>query len=504
MKALSRTSLAAGVVLLCALSGVSLRAQVIVEDLVNVRFQPDVRLFAVMAAVNAAGFDLDANVLPEKSTRALVRAHLAAVSPELKSRLREFYALVAQAEPPAVRQSRFVSYALLLNGPPAFANPFKREEVPEEARPVYGFEKLVAELWRQAGLAALWKQVSPLCVDEIESYRPMIRGMIIDVLKYAHTEARVALDRQVTFIPDLLNAFGVVNARNIANTYVVVVGPSRAREVPLRSIRHEYLHFLLDPLIAKYRGRLPDPAPFLAQAALLKGAERPYQADFNMLLTESLIRGLELRLNPETRFDASARTIELYDQGMILAPYFAESFQKFEARTEPLPVYFPELFSGLTWDQESKRAEAIDRLRAAAAAKAAAPPPTEDPSQQEVKRLLLEGNRFLQTKQYDKAAEVLSRASQVDPGNASALFGLGQASMQLQKFEQAIDLYSKAAAAAKPEENWIAAWSYVHRGKMFRFLDQPDKAKAEWERVLQLSGDLHGAAEAAHKALSEK
>ena len=508
MQAVSRFSLTVfSAVLFCSSMPAPARAQVVVEDLVNVRFQGDARVFAVMAALNAAGFDVDADMLPADSTRRLVRGHLSAIPDDLRARLRDFYASAAGDTPPELRQGRFVSYALLLNGPPGFSNPFRQDELPEDARPVFGFEKLVAELWRKAGLGALWNQFAPQYVAEIESYRPMIREMIISALRYAHTEARVALDRQVTFIPDLLNAYGMVNARNISSTYVVVVGPSRAREIPLRSIRHEYLHFLLDPLIEKYRARLPDPAPFLARVAEIPTAEQRYRTDFNMLLTESLIRGLELRLSPDTRKDGSTRLLQLYDQGLILAPYFAEAFEKFESRSEPLHVFFPELISGLTWEQESKRAEAMTKIRSetgAAATRDATAAPSEDPARKGLRDLLLEGNRLLQAREFDEAAGVLERAVAIDPASAGALFGLGQACMQRQDFDRALDLYAKAAEAAKLDEIWIAGWSYVYRGNVFRFLDEPEKARGEWSRALQLGGELRGAAAAARKALAEK
>ncbi len=497
-----------GVALMCAAVPPA-PAQLIVEDIVNVRFQPDVRVFAVMAALNAAGFDTDAgaNELAENPTRRLVREHLAAIPQELRVRLRDFYAAAAGETEPVLRQGRFISYALLLNGPPSFRLPFKAEEVPEEARAAIGFEKLVAELWRQAGLATVWSKVTPQYVAEIESYRPIIRDMIVGVLRYARTEARIALDREVTFIPDLLNAYGVVNGRNISSTYVVVVGPSRAREVPLRSVRHEYLHFLLDPLVAKYWSRVPDPAPFLARVGELPAAWPRYRSDFNMVLTESLIRALELRLAADAGNEATARLVELYDQGLILAPNFYEAFGRFETRSEPLNACFPELIAGLTWEREAGRAESVAHLRAEAAARSARatlPAPDEDPARKEIRALLVEGNRLLQARSFERAAEVLQRALGLDPGNAAVLFGLGQASMQLQDFEHALDYYSKAAAAASPGEAWVAAWSYVYRGNVFRFLDEPEKAKVEWNRALQLAGDLRGAADAATKALASR
>src|SRR5437773_2658316 len=120
------------------------------------------------------------------------------------------------------------------------------------AQLIDGFESLVRETWEKGDLAGLWNTIRPFYLQEIEIYRPLIRGTILECLRYLRTEARVALDRQVIFTPDLLNGYGIVNARNIGDNYYLLVGPSRLSPRPTRGIRHEYLHFMVDPLMAKY------------------------------------------------------------------------------------------------------------------------------------------------------------------------------------------------------------------------------------------------------------
>jgi len=62
---------------------------------------------------------------------------------------------------------------------------------------VIGFESLVAETWQKGNLAQFWTDVRPKYLEEIEAYRPLIRDMIVQVLHYARTEARISLDRMV-------------------------------------------------------------------------------------------------------------------------------------------------------------------------------------------------------------------------------------------------------------------------------------------------------------------
>ena len=89
------------------------RAQAL-EGLVNIRFQLDPRVFGVMAAANAAGFDLDAGEVAPGSVRARVRERLTRLDPGLRARLGEFYAARDPEHDPLRQQSKYVSFALLV------------------------------------------------------------------------------------------------------------------------------------------------------------------------------------------------------------------------------------------------------------------------------------------------------------------------------------------------------------------------------------------------------
>ena len=213
-----RSFVAVAVVLGTLHARAELRAQAL-EGLVNIRFQLDPRVFGVMAAANAAGFDLDAGEVAPGSVRARVRERLTRLDPGLRARLGEFYAARDPEHDPLRQQSKYVSFALLVGAPPGFELVGKPEDLPEDAAALVGFERLVAEVWRGAALGELWERLRPDYVREVEAIRPEMRGMIVETLGYMKTEARVALDRKVAFIPDLLNGFGVVNARNVVEDY---------------------------------------------------------------------------------------------------------------------------------------------------------------------------------------------------------------------------------------------------------------------------------------------
>jgi len=475
-----------------------------VEGLVNLRFQPDTRVFAVMAALNLAGFDLDADSLNPESVRALVRRRLANVNPELKSRLTEFRRTHDTEQDPRQSQAKYISFALLLNAPPHFAMTSSSDELPPDARPLIGFESLVAELWRTGGLERLWEELKPQYLHEVESYRPLIREMIVSTLRYFHTEARVSLDRKVTFIPDLLNGYGVMNARNIGHDYMLVVGPSKGDEKPMRSVRHEYLHFLVDPLIAKYVGYLPEADPYLDRVRQMPNSLERYQNNFYVMVTESFLQMVELRLDATASPERESLIIDIYNQGLILAPYFDETLTKFEQVKTPLAEIFRSFIEGIQWEVESKRAAAMDLLQSQRAARSAGAGSAEREISRvaaELRKLLGDANNALLARQFDEARGLLENALRLDSKNASALFGLAQVAAQNQELDQALELYARAADNAGTD-TWIAAWSYVQRGNIYQHREEPDGARAEWTKVLALHGDLRGAAEAANKALA--
>src|SRR5881396_1730181 len=69
----------------------STRAGFIAPSDVNVRIEPDVRTFVVMAALNVAGFDYETGGQPLSAARAELRRDLAKLDPSVKEKLAGFY-----------------------------------------------------------------------------------------------------------------------------------------------------------------------------------------------------------------------------------------------------------------------------------------------------------------------------------------------------------------------------------------------------------------------------
>jgi len=89
-----------------------------VEGLVNMKLTVDVRVFTVMAALNAAGFDYETPGKEMSELRQEIRQELQQTDPGLLERLQAFYQEHRQGSDGIDNQVSYVSLALLLSAPP--------------------------------------------------------------------------------------------------------------------------------------------------------------------------------------------------------------------------------------------------------------------------------------------------------------------------------------------------------------------------------------------------
>ena len=118
------------------------------------------------------------------------------------------------------------------------------------------------------------------------------------------------------------------NARNYGTDYYVVVfpspDPSATDPLKMEQIRHTYLHYLLDPLAEKHFSSIKRLEPLL-QSVKRAPLEESFKTDISLLVTECLVRAIEIRTtgNKQT---AEAMRLQAVDdavkQGYILTRYF--------------------------------------------------------------------------------------------------------------------------------------------------------------------------------------
>src|SRR5690606_36944242 len=149
-------------------------------------------------------------------------------------------------------QAAFTSFALLLYGPPQFELALDLKHMPPGTEGLAGFELLLSEFYRAAQIDSLWSRLQQAHGEELIAYRPVLMRVIRDTLEYLRMPPRVVLDRRIVLMSDLLSHHVVVNARNLQTVYYMIVGPTHDPAANYLQLQHEYLHFILDPIVDKF------------------------------------------------------------------------------------------------------------------------------------------------------------------------------------------------------------------------------------------------------------
>jgi len=476
------------------------------DSVANIEFIPDVRIFAVMSALNLAGFDYEGTGTEMSAVRRQVREQLEDTDPKLVERLRAFYSQHRTHADEADEQVAYTSLALLLSGPPEFELLLEEAEVPEDVWQIREFGSLVEEFYESAQVESLWATFSSSYEAELSSYQTVVEDVIAQTLEYFRIPPRTALDRKIILIPDLLNAKQIVNARNLDHVYYIVVGPTDDASENHQQVQHEYLHFLVDPLIEKFGLLLLKHGDLLELAQVQPKVRDQYRNKFFLIIAESLIETVVLRLHPPQ--DPSGMLIDLFRRGLIAAPYFLRGLERYERETELIsfPSYVETLFTDIdqgTINEDTKVIAAWEAERKTAEQKEAEELQVkmdEAERQNRITTLLNYAAIQLSRKEFDQAGETVNRILLEDPENSNAFFYRAQIASQRSRYDEAFEDYRKASSAAGAPK-WIQAWAQVRIGNYLASQRKFPEARRYFEQVVEMEGDLRGAEAEAHKSL---
>jgi tetratricopeptide (TPR) repeat protein len=286
--------------------------------------------------------------------------------------------------------------------------------------------------------------------------------------------------------------------------------------MPVDDIQHAYLHFMLDPLVLKYRLELQKKNALLGIAATAPRLPLDYQNDFIAFADECLIKAVELRLRRLTP-PALETVVSDYDQsGFILVRPFVQQLQKFEKSEPAMSYYFPDLIAGVDVSAEQKR---LKGFTFAAATPTAAKPKEQsgstDSQDANLERLLAEGDRQIALQQGAAAATVFGQVLEKYPNQPRAMYGLAIASVLVGKADQATELFQRLVStgassdpgqASQAPEPSIVAWSHVYLGRIHDLQGDRDLAVSEYRAALGVGGApesarvaAQGGADAAYK-----
>jgi tetratricopeptide (TPR) repeat protein len=457
-------------------------------------------LFAVMAAINAAGYDADLDSAANSPLREAVRRAVAAKNPPVLKDLKEYVRAHRQSDWTA-ELSQYVSFALSVDSPPGFKFRYKAAELPPDVAPLQGFQGLLARFYQEMDLDGLWRQARPQFEQMIARYHQPAMGALVDVNAYLRSSNSPALGTRFQVYVDLLGAPNQIQTRSYKNEYFVVITPSP--EPQAEDIRHAYLHFQLDPLAVRYSSELERSRSLIDYAQGAPFLDIYYKSDFLLLATESLIKAVESRLVPPARRQAVVD--QALGEGYILTPAWADLLPGYEKQEQSMRFYFPEMAQAINLKREVER---LDRVQFATERPVRKAKPAVRVEQKVelsgAARTLADGDQFYRTREFDKARGLYLRVlnETVDrPLQAGAYYGLARIAAFQKDPDTAEKLFEKVVEFSSDPQ--VKAWSWVYLGRLADAAGDRQQATKRYQSALTIDGASQEALQAARKGLDQ-
>jgi tetratricopeptide (TPR) repeat protein len=473
------------------------RAGYVTPSEVNVRIEPDVRTFVVMAALNVAGFDYETGGQPLSPARAELRRDLAKLDPKVKEKLAAFYkAHRRQGVEEAADAARYAALSVMMTQPPGFTiyqSPV--HPVPYDLEPLLDFVPLVREFYVKSGIRELLPKYMKVGEAYAAAYRVPIGTVIFDVLDYFHTKPETVISmrplvittgdsntkkekttvvnrtrtRQVFVITepllaidtstvrgDILNQKDDLLARKIGDDYIVIVGPSRTATAD--AARQAMIRFVIDPLVERHlKPSLEYKDQILKLVASVPTAAKQYSNSVYLVIRESLAQATEARMRrinvissrgTYSEDDAVSDLAAAYLSGAVLSFHFYDSLIGLEKVGISMEDFFDQMVATTKFDREATRAVEFEPIVARVSARRSKPlkgAGTEGAAAEAamgaMAAKIVASDDLIREKRFKDARSILEEVLAVEPNNARALYGLAQVMTQT---ASAVELDPKA------------------------------------------------------------
>jgi predicted negative regulator of RcsB-dependent stress response len=458
-------------------------------------FSTSVTMFTTLAAINAAGYDagMDSPLNEHYHIRSQVREILAKEKIPCLSELRVFY---KEHKKPtdAGDLSQYLSFALIAGDAPTFELP--AGQVPPDVEPLRGFSQILADFYKQANIADLWRRAQPAYESAISEYQDPVINALFEANGYLRNPSGY-LGRRFQIFLDLLGAPNQIQVRSYRDDYFVVITPTTLP--PVDEIRDAYLGFMLDPLTFKYSEVIKQKKPLQKYAEVAPALDLAYKDDFSLLLNKCLVKAIDARLMHEGPEKRQAYINEAMREGFILTAAFADLLPAYEKQQDAFRLYYPDLVTAIDVRKEEKRLKAV-QFAESIPQKVIAPPAKiqldpADESLETAQGLLDQNDTENARKAFKKVLEqTTDRAKQ-----GRAYYGLAVIDLQEKHWDQAVDLFQRTVDSNTSPA--ILAWSHYYLGQLALKAGDPEKATTHFKQTLANEAASSKAREAAEKAL---
>jgi len=420
-------------------------------------------LFTVLTAINHCGFD--AELATSEMLRQTVRGEVGRAveaSESAKSAadgVCAFYRDHQQADD--VRTlSQYVSLALYLGPPPAFAPKVQASDLPPDAGGVLGLVPPLGKFYNEAGIHNIWQSHTPAYAEVEARYRDALAKMIQNTELYLRLPSGSYLGRTFTIYLEPMGAPSEINARSYGNDYYVVITPGTNTSLKMDQLHHAYLHYLIDPMVGKYAGNLSALEPVL-DAVKLSPMEESFKSDPVLLTTECVIRAIEARTMQGGKASLEQQeqvAQESVSRGLVLTRYFYEKLLEFEKDDIGFKNALPQMIVGIDVRKETRRAGQIQFADAADPELLQLPRPKKEELLSKAQDRLSAGDI---TTAEQLAKQALAEKVE-DPGRA--LFILAEVSSANRNVDAAQSYFEQALRATN--EPQVVAWSHIYLGRI--------------------------------------
>jgi hypothetical protein len=470
------------------------------EELPNVTLDTSETLFSVLAAINRCGYNAELDV--SDPVRAQIRAEVEKATEtfdqakEEAQLLCQFYHEHEQPEPGRTL-AQYVSLALRLEAPPGFGFKVKDADLPPDAVQVAGIVPILQKFYDVAGLHSIWLRHQVVYSGLAARYRDPLAKVLFDTEIYLRLQSAGYLGHSFTVYLDPMGAPGETNARNYGSDYYVVISPSPGSALKMDQIRHTYLHYLLDPLAAKYPNSINRLSPLLLSVKRAP-MDESFKQDVSLLVTECLIRAIEVRTSGSGKLPEEQRRAAVEQsvkQGYVLTQYFYDALAKFEKSPVGLRNAYIEMIADIDLGKEQK-------FIALTKFSTDADPELLRVSRPAATRLLVTAEQRLSAGDSDGARTLAQQALDTkseDPGRA--LFILAQVATRNRDLQGARNYFEQALSVAR--DPVVVAWSNIYLGRIFDLEEERAAALDHYRAALTASAQLPEVKAAAERGIQQ-
>jgi len=464
-------------------------------------------IFSFLTALNACGYDQDLTI--SDATRSNVRAEVQRVLRDSAEAETARVALCEYAQKHVASKdanrnlSQYISLALYVDGPPHFVPRVKEEEMPPDAAAITGFGAVMESFYEKAGLHSIWERHRNDYAAAMRRYHEPLAKMVFDTEIYLKQPSSQYLGRRFTVYLDFMGSPNETDARNYGSNYYVVVfpapnapsGEAPASALKMQQIRHTFLHYEMDPLAEKHYSSIKRLEPLLASVKRAP-VEEAFKTDISLLVTECLVRAIEIRTsgNKQTAEAIRAQAVDdAVKQGYILTRYFYDAVVAFEKDPAGIRGVYSDFLDKVDLKKEEKAAAEVQFASVAS-------PELVRLSRPEEQRILVTAEKRLAAGD-PKGAEQLARTAldRKIGDQGRALFILAEVAVANKNRDGAQENFQKAIAVSK--DPTVLGWSHVYLGRILDMKEEREAALAEYRAALTEGEKLPEVKAAAERGL---